>query len=68
VLNLKYASEYKKDPEKEVKFLYSKFSLAADCINQQRKTTSKEILSLVQTNLIKMYVDNKEKDKIYQFF
>lgn len=26
------------------------------------------MLSLVQTNLIKCYVDMKEKDKIYQFF
>lgn len=34
VLNLKFTSELKKNPESEAKFLYSKFSPAADYINQ----------------------------------
>lgn len=68
VLNLKFTSEVKKDPEREAKFLYSKFSPFADNINQKRKVLLKDILSLVQTNLLKMYVENKEKDKIYHFF
>jgi hypothetical protein len=68
VLNAKYAAELKKDPEREAKFLYSKFSPVADCIKIEEKTLLKDILKLVQTNLLKIYVELKEKDKIYQFF
>ena len=67
VLNAKFAGELKKDLDKEVKFLYSKFSPVADCIRQE-KILLKDMLNLVQTNLIKLYVDLKEKDKLYLFF
>jgi len=67
-LNARYTGEFKKDSEKEVKFLYSKFSPLADGINQEEKVQIRDILSLIQTNLVKLYVDMKEKEKIYQFF
>ncbi len=68
VLNARYAGELKKDIDKDIKFLYSKFSPLADCITQKDKIYLKDILSIVQTNLIKMYVELREKEKIYQFF
>jgi hypothetical protein len=67
-LNAKFAGELKKDLEKEVKFLYSKFSQLANCIKQDRKVLLRDMLSLVQTNLLKLYVEMKEKEKIYTFF
>lgn len=65
VLNAKYAVEIKKDQEKKARFLYSKFSPVAECIKDGEDINLKEILKLVQTNLIKIYVELKEKDKIY---
>ena len=56
-LNSRYTGELKKDPEKIATFFYSKFSPLSDCINQEKKVSLKEILCLVQTNLIKMYVE-----------
>lgn len=32
-MNMKYGAEAKKDPEKEVKFMYSKYSMVAECID-----------------------------------
>lgn len=68
MLNAKFAAELKKDENKEAKFLYSKFSPVADLIRQTEKVPLKEMLKLVQTNLIRIYVEMKEKDKIYSFF
>mmetsp|Transcript_5153 Transcript_5153/g.3844 ORF Transcript_5153/g.3844 Transcript_5153/m.3844 type:complete len:98 (+) Transcript_5153:485-778(+) len=48
--------------------MYSKFSPLADCIKKEEKITIREIITLVQTNLVKLYVDMREKEKIYQFF
>ena len=66
-LNAKFAGELKKDQEKMVTFLYSKFSPVESCLKKE-KVLLKDMLGLVQTNLLKLYVDLKEKDKIYQFF
>ena len=65
VFNAKYAGELKKDNEKEIKFIYSKFSQIAECIKQDRKVLLRDMLSLVQTNLMKLLIEMKEKDKIY---
>ena len=67
VLNAKYISEYKKDSEKRVSFFYSDFSPVDGCIKKE-KVPLKDMLSLVQTNLLKLYFELKEKDKIYSFF
>jgi len=68
VLSARYAGELKKDADKDIKFMYSKFSPLADCIKTKDKVLLKEILSLVQTNLIKLYVSMGEREKIYSFF
>jgi hypothetical protein len=47
VLNARYAGELKKDNDKDIKFLYSKFSPLADCIKQKEKIFLKDILSIV---------------------
>ena len=47
ICNLKYAGEVKKDPEREIKFLYSKFSPVADCIERKQKTLLKDVITLV---------------------
>ena len=67
VLNAKYAGELKKDLEKEIHFCYSKFSPFADCIRDD-KILLRDMLNLVQTNLVKFYVDLREKERIYAFF
>ena len=67
VLNSKFAGELKKDFEKQVTFMYSKFSPVESCLRRD-KVLLKDMVALVQTNLLKLYVDLKEKDKIYQFF
>ena len=67
VLNAKYAGEIQKDPSKQVTFMYSKFSPVEACL-QKTKVNLKDMLSLVQTNLLKLLIDLKEKDRIYEFF
>ena len=53
VLNAKFAGELKKvgdsaaGADKEIKFLYSKFSPVADCIRQSDKVSLRDMLSLV---------------------
>lgn len=68
MFNAKHSGEIKKDQDKETKFMYTKFSPIADCIKQDRKVSLRDMLSLVQTNLLKVYIEMKDKDKIYQFF
>jgi hypothetical protein len=46
-LNAKYISDLKKEPNKEAKFIYSKFSNNAECIRQDDRVPLKDILSLV---------------------
>jgi hypothetical protein len=67
ILNSKYAGEVKKDSERTIQFVYSKYSPVEACLKKDR-VLMRDMLSLVQTNLLKFYVDLKEKQKIYQFF
>lgn len=67
VLNAKFAGELKKDTEKQVQFIYSKFSPVESCLRKE-KVLLRDMLALVQTNMLKLYVELKEKDRIYQFF
>ena len=65
ILNAKYTGE--KDYSKQVVYYYSKFSPVEASI-PKIKVTYKDMLTLIQTNLLKLYVDLKEKDRIYEFF
>ena len=67
ILNQKFTGELKKESDKQVQFMYSKFSPVEACLKKE-KVSLKDMVSLVQTNLLKFYVDLKEKDRIYQFF
>jgi hypothetical protein len=67
MLNAKHTAELKKEPEKQMQFMYSMFSPIEPCI-AKTKVALKDILSLVQTNLLKLYLEFKEKDRIYDFF
>lgn len=67
VLNAKYAGELKKNLEMQVTFMYSKFSPLENCISKN-KVSLKDMLSLVQTNMLKLYIEFREKEKIYDFF
>lgn len=67
VLNSKYAAEIQKDPTKQVTFLYSKFSYVEACL-QKTKVSLRDMLFLVQNNLLKLLIDLKEKERIYDFF
>ena len=67
MLNARFSAELKKEPEKQVQFMYSKFSPIDSCISQN-KVALKDIHLIVQTNLIKLYLELDEKDKIYDFF
>ena len=67
VLNAKYAGDIQKDQAKQVTFMYSKFSPVEACL-QKTKVNLRDMLSLVQTNLLKLMIDLKEKERIYEFF
>jgi hypothetical protein len=47
--------------------MYSKFSPVEACL-QKTKVSLRDMLSLVQTNLLKLLIDLKEKERIYDFF
>lgn len=66
--NYKSVPELQKDPDREAKFLYSKFSPYSDCIRTDTKFRLSEIVQIVQTTILKMYVDMNLTRKIYEFF
>lgn len=66
--NAKSVAEISKDENKEAKFLYSKFSPYSDCIRIENKFPLREVLQIVQTTILKMYVDTNQTRKIYDFF
>jgi hypothetical protein len=67
ILNKRFAGEFKGAVDKTVGFIYSKFSPVETCIRKD-KVLLKDMLTIVQTNLMKLYIELKEKDKIYAFF
>ena len=67
MLNAKFTAEMKKDSEKQITFMYSKFSQIEGCISRS-KVLLKDILAILQTNLLKLYLELREKDRIYDFF
>ena len=68
MLNGKVSLDLRKDPTKEYKFMESKYSPVADLVKKDERVVGKDVLALVQTNLIKLYVSLKERDRLYNFF
>jgi hypothetical protein len=68
VINSKYVAELRKDPSKQAEFIHSKYSLVSDVLKTEEKFLLKDILSLVQTALMKMYIEADMQDKIHSFF
>jgi len=54
---LKYLSELKRDEDKYAEFMYSDmYTLNENCIKQDEKKLLRDIVPLVQTALIHMYI------------
>ena len=64
----KYLAELRKDPDKKAEFMYSQFSMFYQYINVDQEKSLKDILSLVQTAIIKLYIESNQQEKIYAFF
>lgn len=62
--NQMFVSELNKNQNKSVKFLYSKFSPFSNWIKKDKQVETgvilKEVVSFIQTNLIKLYVEMKD--------
>lgn len=54
--NSKYVAELRKDPNKEIEFMFSTFSGVASKIRQEKQKL-KDIVSHIQTAIVKMYID-----------
>ena len=68
--NKQFTSELIRNQNKTVKFQYSKFSPFTDLIKQDKhgNLLMKDVTSFLQTNLIKLYVEQGDKDSVYKFF
>jgi hypothetical protein len=69
--NQKFTAELKKNPNKIVKFQYSNFSPFSNFIKKEQKENGvllKDVVSFIQTNLIKLYVEKGDRKAIYTFF
>lgn len=72
ILNAKYSSEIRNNPHKEAEFLTSKYSPLEMTIKRDMKVKLKDILQLVQTAIIKMFVEadveGNLEGKVFDFF
>ena len=68
ILMQKYLAELRKDPDKKAEFMYSQFSMVHQYIRVNEEKTLKEILSLVQTAIIKLYIESNQQEKVSAFF
>lgn len=68
IINSKYVAEIRKDSSKQAEFIHSKYSLMDGVLNVDEKFLLKDILSLVQTALMKMYIEADMQEKIHEFF
>ena len=69
--NQKFISDLKRNPQATVKFQYSKFSPFGRFIKQEKTKQPDSLLDVVafiQTNLIKIYVEQGNKKAISEFF
>lgn len=71
IINSKYVAELRKDPNKDAEFMISQFSDIEKKINKEKQKL-KDILSLVQMAIIKLYVDTDNngdmESKVQDFF
>ena len=72
ILNAKYSSEIRNNPHKEAEFMTSKYSPLDSTIKRDKTVKLKDILQLVQTAIIKMFIEADEngnlEDKVFEFF
>jgi hypothetical protein len=68
IINAQYVAQLRKDPNKQAEFIHSKYSLMADVLNVDEKFLLRDILELVQTALMKMYIEADMQEKIHEFF
>lgn len=67
--NQQFIGELKKNPNKKQKFQYSKFSPFQNFIKKTKDgALLKDVVTFIQTNLIKLYVEKGDKKAIYNFF
>ena len=69
-LNLKYLSELRKDEDKVADFMQSTWTLNPECIKPQEQWKLRDIVPLVQTALIRLYIEDGPEGKanIHEFF
>ena len=67
-MNQQFIGEIKKNPNKSKKFQYSKFSPFASFIKNKDGALIKDVVSFIQTIIIKLYVEKGDKKAIYNFF
>jgi hypothetical protein len=68
IINSKYVAEVRKDSSKIADFIHSKYSLVGGILKEEEKFLLKDILGLVQTALMKMYIEADMQEKIHEFF
>lgn len=68
IINAQYIAQLRKDPNKQAEFIHSKYSLMDGILNVDEKFLLKDILSIVQTALMKMYIEADMQEKIIEFF
>lgn len=66
--NQQLAPDLKKGQTKSAKFQYSKFSPFAGLIKQKEAVSQVDIVSFIQTHLIKIYIQRNDKEAIQRFF
>ena len=64
-LNQKYLSELRKDEDKLAEFMQSEYRLNENVIKTEEAKPLREIVALVQTALIRLYIEDDVKDEIY---
>ena len=69
-LNQKYLSELRKDEDKLAEFMQSEYRLNENVIKTEEAKPLREIVALVQTALIRLYIEDdvNGRQKIYEFF
>jgi hypothetical protein len=69
--NQKFTATLKNNPTRSISFLYSKFSPFSGYIKADSKVQGvplRDVVAFIQTNLIKLYVEQGDKKAIYNFF
>ena len=69
-MNQKYLSELRKDEDKLAEFMQSEYRLNENVIKTEEAKPLREIVALVQTALIRLYIEDdvNGRQKIYEFF